>query len=213
MRIKHLYHSGVLLENEDCIILVDAIKHIPNYKHQRIFCFVTHSHGDHYASDILKLKDFNNVTYIVSEDVPYIEDAIVVKKGHEMKLDLMSFKVFGTTDLGVSYLIGFEDYNIFHSGDLNWWHWPENTVEKQLDEKRQYEEEIKELLGEKIDYAFVPVDPRLKEGSRFAMDYFIEKLHPNVFIPIHFGSQYEFIQTIEAKHTILMIPTDENQYL
>lgn len=213
MKIKFLYHSGIALETEDMIVLFDPIKHYDHYRNKKIYCFISHSHGDHYDPNILKLQDRNDVTYIVSEDIETIEGAYVVKKGDQVSLNDLSFTTYGTTDLGVSYLVDLKGQRIFHSGDLNWWHWPDNTKEKQLNEENQYKDELKFLEGQKVDYAFVPVDPRLKEGHNFSMKYFIETIQPEFFIPIHFGQAFDFIQKIKSENAKVLLPSQENELL
>lgn len=214
MRLKFLYHSGIAIENSDLVILIDPIKHFKHYKNKNIYCLITHSHSDHYNKDISHLENDNNVVYILSEDIKRMHNSIVVKKGDVKFFDDFSIEVFGTTDLGVSYLIKVDEKVIFHSGDLNWWHWPSNSLKVQLDEKNQYMEEIEALKNKSIDYAFVPVDPRLKEGACYAMDYFISSVHPRFLIPIHFSDAFDFVKSINTDaNTKLLIPEKENSYL
>lgn len=211
MKIKFLYHSGIAIEKSNVIILIDPIRHFSHYKNKQIYCFITHSHSDHYNQEIRQLEEYNDVTYVISEDVQRVPNSITVKKGDTIDLEPLSIEVFGTTDLGVSYLIEIDHKVFFHSGDLNWWHWPNDSEKVQLDEKRQYMSEIKALENRHVDYVFVPVDPRLKAGHRYAMDYFIKTVKPNYLIPIHFGDAFDNIRNLETKsNTKLMIPKEEN---
>lgn len=210
IKIRHIFHSGFEIEMNGKTILIDVYNHIDQYKNKDIICFVTHSHSDHFNPEILTLQDHNKVVYVVSEDVPMDASDTVykVKKGDVFEIEPFQIKVFGTTDLGVSYLIKTEENTIFHSGDLNWWHWDHDTKEHQENEKKQYFEEIALLEGEKIDFAFVPVDNRLHSANRYAMDYFIKNLNPKYLIPMHFGHEYETIRYLETDSDTILIKSN-----
>lgn len=215
MKIKHIYHSGFEIKYDDCSIIIDVFNHLSQFKDKKIYCFCTHAHGDHYHPDIEKLQNHNDVTYILSDDIPSsLENAHVVKQGDHLVLDDLIIDVYGTTDQGVSFLIQRKDQVFFHSGDLNWWHWPENTLEKQEAEKEEYQSEIEPLIGKHVDFAFVPVDDRLGIGSRLAMDYFIEQINPKYLIPMHFSDRFETVSTLATdSDTKLLIPKATNCYI
>jgi len=214
--IKHIFHSGFHIEYKDKVLMFDVFNHLDQYLDKNILCFVTHSHGDHYNPQIKDLRKNNNINYIVSSDVPMEagKDTYVVNKGDEIQVDGFDIKVFGTTDLGVSYLVKIEDQVIFHSGDLNWWHWEDNDEASQIEERDMYHKELSLLEGQKIDFAFVPVDYRLKTANRWAMDYFIEKLNPKYLIPMHFAEEYETITHLKTKaETVLLKSEYPNSYI
>lgn len=194
--VTHIYHSGFRIDSNNKVIFIDVYNHldkIENIENKDVYFFVTHSHSDHFSSEILNFdKTIKNVKYIFSDDVKVDkkENIFFVKKNDSIEIDDIKIEVFGTTDLGVSYLMCVDGKDIFHSGDLNWWHWEDNTVESQLKEKEDYQNEINGLIGRNIDIAFVPVDPRLGGGMTYAMNYFIETINPKIFIPMHFGSNY-----------------------
>lgn len=216
IRIKHIFHSGFHIEYKDKVIVFDVFNHLDQYKDKDILFFVTHSHGDHYNPEIKGLKQNNKIKYVISSDVPMEagHDTFVVEKGDVLDLDGFKIQVFGTTDLGVSYLVQIGDNAVFHSGDLNWWHWENNSEASQIEEKEMYQKEISLLEGREIDFAFVPVDYRLKTASRWAMDYFIEKLNPKYLIPMHFAEEYETIYHLKTDtHTQLIKSEYPNSYI
>lgn len=216
IKIKHIFHSGFHLEYEDKIYMFDVFNYLEQYTDKEIYCFVSHSHSDHFSPDIERLTRRNKVTYIVSTDVELdIEENVHhVVVGDTLEIDGIKIKVFGSTDLGVSYYVDLKDYQIFHSGDLNWWHWDHQEVASQIAEKEAYQGIIKEIVGLPIDFAFVPVDYRLKVHSRLAMDYFIEQLKPNYLIPMHFGKEYDSIQHLMTNtETKLLKPEYPNAYI
>ncbi len=215
-KIKHIFHSGFHIEYKEKILLFDVCHHLDQYKNEEILCFVTHSHGDHYNPEILKLRETNDVSFVVSEDVPIEadDDVIKVSKDDEVFIKGFKVKVFGTTDLGVSYLVQVGDESVFHAGDLNWWHWENDDYDKQEKEREIYQAEISSLVGHPIDFAFVPVDFRLKTFNRLGMDYFIEKLTPKYLIPMHFGNEYLSIQNLKTKSQTKLLKSEyPNSYI
>lgn len=215
LKIKHIFHSGFEVQYEDIIILFDVYNNLEGYKNKKIYCFSTHSHGDHYSPDMLDLRNKNEVHYIFSSDIDAEgHDITFVNEGDEINTKRMQIKVFGTTDLGVSFYVKLDDVTLFHSGDLNWWHWDNDTDDVKEAEKIQFQTEINRLIGLPIDFAFVPVDPRLNKHNRLAMDYVIETLKPKYLIPMHFGTQYDSIHDIETdSDTILLKSKSANSFI
>ena len=58
---------------------------------------------------------------------------------------------------------------------------------------------------EKINVAFFPVDPRLEENTFLGGKYFVQELHPEIIIPMHFGKSYnvtkEFCEALKGTET------------
>jgi len=213
LKIKHVFHSGFQIDYKDVVILIDVFNHLEGYENKKIYCFATHSHGDHYHPDVLKLQEKNDVTYILSDDIQVDakENIHFMKQGDSISVDGFDIKAYGTTDLGISFLIKVEGTTLFHSGDLNWWHWDDSDKVTQQHEKEIYFTEIDKIVGEHIDIAFVPVDARLKNANRWGIDHFIEILHPKYLIPMHFGKAYDSIQNLETQTgTVLIKSQKEN---
>jgi L-ascorbate metabolism protein UlaG (beta-lactamase superfamily) len=59
------------------------------------------------------------------------------------------------------------------------------------------EDNFKSIIGDiakhgmKIDIAFFPVDRRLEDNYLCGARYFIDKLNPKLFIPMHFWDDYK----------------------
>lgn len=219
-KVYHLYHSGVAVKTENDLMIFDYYKDKPAGKENNInngvisekelndsdniYVFVSHRHSDHYNPVIFTWEDkTENVCYILSNDINVRtgkDNYIFMNKEEELELDELKIKTFGSTDLGVSYLVKTEDMVIFHSGDLNWWHWKNNSREQQREEEKNYKKEVDKLVREdKIDIAFVPVDPRLDEYYYLAGDYFLKNVKPKVFVPIHFSSNYKITEKFAKK--------------
>ena len=157
-------------------------------------------HHDHFSPTIFNWKDNNpHLTYIFSSDVKW-EDNIsknnlgisfirMLPYEYVEKIDI-SISSYGSTDLGVSFLVEIDGLRIFHAGDLNWWHWKNDSPTEQKEEEIAYKNEIAKIKGKNIHIAFVPVDPRLEENFHLAGEYFINEIHPVNILPMHFGYKY-----------------------
>ena len=92
------------------------------------------------------------------------------------------------------FKIEVEGKTIFHAGDLNNWHWKDESTEQEVKEAEgNFLHEIKILKAtcNNIDIALFPVDPRI--GSDFARgaEQFIQQIHVKQFIPMHFWEKPE----------------------
>lgn len=211
MKIIYLHHSGFVVELDKNTFVFDAITYIqPQFLHKghQNYFFATHSHTDHFSQIIYNYSSDYNGHYILSDDItkrggkrttfvkPYDHLTYTDAKGGDVVID-----TFGSTDLGVSFLVQAEGKTIFHAGDLNWWDW--STKERpEIDpaaEEADYKAEIAKIKahcereGLQIDAAFVPVDSRLGRSATKAAVYFAEALAPKVLTPMHFWDQYDMI--------------------
>lgn len=197
VKVKHIYHSGFILETDDLLMVFDYYTGDIDLKDKRTIVFATHGHADHYTEDIFKWrKEKDNIKYVLSSDIAYFSTSkhiYIMKPDEKLKLDDVEIQSFGSTDQGLSLLVNYKDINIFFSGDLNWWHWPNDSIEEQKDEEDQFKEEIAKIkrTNRDIDLAFFPVDPRLGEGFSLGAEFIIEELEPNYLFPMHFGDKYD----------------------
>src|SRR5690554_5719267 len=182
MIIRHLSHSGFLIEDQKSIVVFDPI--IPldfNLEDRILYVFISHSHQDHFHWEVLEpLMGQEQVNFIVSKDVSEgtVNDEkdnwYTVEPYQNLQINDVVISVYGTTDLGNSYMVNFNGRNYFHSGDLNWWHWKRMTPEELKVEEEIYKREVELLRGKSVDFAFVPVDPRLEEHGTLAANHFIQ---------------------------------------
>ncbi len=169
-------------------------------KYDDVYVFVSHRHSDHYNPVIFEWEQYNpNIKYILSDDIIREnkrdnKNVYYMKKDEQISLDDISISAYGSTDQGLSFLLFYNGKTIFHAGDLNWWHWSSFSEEQLQQEEADFKKEVNKLKGKKIDIAFVPVDPRLKNYHYLAGEYFIETLRPSLFVPIHFGDEYNITE-------------------
>lgn len=208
-KIKYLFHSGFLVETEDRIIVFDyfednckkksafdcgRLKSEDFSNDKKVVFFVSHAHYDHFDKEIFKLH--NNAKYVISNDLRIAknESIMLCAPYEKFEIDGLKVETFGSTDEGLSFLVEIEGKKIFHAGDLNWWHWEGETEDEKENAKNSFFREVERIIGTKIDIAFFPVDPRLEDAYFYGGKYFIEKVSPKVFIPMHFQDCYYITQ-------------------
>ncbi len=132
-----------------------------------------------------------------------IEDSLKADQDFR-KHENLKIKAFGSTDIGGSFLICFDDQVIFHAGDLNNWHWNE---ESPTQESREYEENFLNELGllyadaPNLDLALFPIDPRLGKDYMRGAEQFLDKIQTKVFAPMHFHDAYDKVRAFDEYAT------------
>ena len=213
LNYEYIYHSCFLVELESYILIFDYYKSPEDKKdylnevlaskkkyNKKILVFSSHSHYDHFNPEILEWsKKYCNISYVLSSDI-YENNSIILGDNYFVakENEKISFNSnveifsFGSTDLGVSFLVKIDNILVFHAGDLNWWNWgEEDTEEEALEMENNFKaiinniENVTKKLGN-IDIAFFPVDPRLGIHSKDGADYFIKILNPKSLVPMHF---------------------------
>ena len=208
MELIYVYHSGFVLQGKDFALLFDYYQDTPDrWVHReflsrpgRLYVLSSHSHPDHFNPEILTWKkDRPDIQYILSEDIrdnqqACFHEAIFLKKGEEWNDDLVKIKAFGSTDIGISFLVDIADKRIFHAGDLNNWHWQEESTPEEIAQaEKEYLNEL-ETLAQATDYldlALFPVDPRLGNDYTRGARQFIDRIPTRQFVPIHFWEKYD----------------------
>ena len=211
MKLTYIYHSGFVIETKKCIIILDFYEDTSGLNkgfvhdevlkaEKKIYVLSSHSHNDHFSPDILKWKNNNsNIEYIFSFDIKEQESLSDISITYLNKLDtytdeLIDIKAFGSTDLGISFLIKCEGRTIFHAGDLNNWHWKEESTDEEIAEaEHSFFSELDLLENETkdIDLAMFPVDPRLGTDYMLGAKQFINRFNIGIFAPMHFGESYD----------------------
>lgn len=192
---------------------------------KNVLVFASHSHSDHFNPEILHWEEYNpNIKYILSRDItledwkdnyfkmakdqslsietnlnPNIDHCSSTKL--QTKSDDVFIKAYGSTDIGISFLVKLNGINIFHAGDLNWWHWKEDSHDERKSAEENFKKEIDKIKGEHIDLAFFPVDPRLEEFYCLGAEYFIKELQPRVLVPMHFGDNAYITKEFAEKNS------------
>ncbi|HHW31134.1 MAG TPA: MBL fold metallo-hydrolase [Clostridiaceae bacterium] len=209
VKIQYIFHSGFSVQTVNCFLIFDYYKgHVdlnkPDLANKKMYVFSSHSHGDHFNNEIFKWSITRpDIKYILSSDIKdSIKDiannnqnTIFISPYQKIKIDNLNIKAFGSTDIGISFLVDIDDLRIFHAGDLNWWAWPDDTPEEAATMRNAFTGEIskikKYISSQEIDIAFFPVDPRLENNYYMGGEYFIKEISPKHLFPMHFGVSYE----------------------
>lgn len=58
--------------------------------------------------------------------------ATYINKGDVYEDPNIRIEAFGSTDVGISFLIDLQGIRLFHAGDLNNWHWSEESTPQEI---------------------------------------------------------------------------------
>lgn len=220
--IYYIYHSGFAIELKESILIFDFYKIPENKKieehefykrfierdEKQVFVFSSHSHADHFNPKILEWQYLNkNIKYILSSDIKIAhknKNFIFMNERENLEILFKNKKIkiwtFGSTDLGLSFYINIEEINIFHAGDLHFWHWEDDSELEEKEMKEKYLSIIKEIQKlNRIDIGFTPVDPRLGKNVYEGVEIFYEMLKPKTIVPMHFSDDYSAMKGLIEK--------------
>lgn len=180
--------------------------------------FASHGHHDHYQAEVLEAwqQACPRIKQVFSNDIPKAPGAVHLAPGDVWQGIGVKVTAFGSTDLGVSYLVQSEGKTFFHAGDLNLWHWKdESTVQEVWQAKRMFERILDQLTGIPMDMAFFPVDPRMGTDYDQGAELFLQAIRPKVFFPMHFGKDFEaaaqFAARMRTEGVMILAPDEEGQ--
>lgn len=188
-----------------------------------LIVFASHKHPDHFDFKIFNLQNHpGGVSYVFGNDIKLSENYLkrhgvnpaVREKIHRMsphtelllplkgragdREEAVSIHTLKSTDAGAAFYVKAGDRRIYHGGDLNWWHWEGESEAFNRQQERIYKEEIgyleKLLKGDKLDAAFVPLDPRLKDSYFLGMDYFLFHIPVKAVFPMHMWEDYDVVK-------------------
>ena len=204
--VTHYYHSGFSVACDDSILIFDywlgedeelaeRYRLTPEKlaKYREIYVFVSHDHPDHLDPVIFTWKDLPGIQYIVSSDMPVGTRGRRMAPGDTLRFsDDTEVTAFDSTDPGVSFLVSFRGLQIFHAGDLNFWHWRDESSMKEIEEAdSEFRKAIAPICSHPVDLAFFPLDPR--QGTMFeaGANFFILSVKPRILIPMHYFHRAE----------------------
>lgn len=215
IKITYHYHSGFSVEYGKLLLVFDYWRGENNELKNRgriteeylnrfdeIIVFISHEHVDHMDPVVYTWRENHKVTYLVSWDMPIGTRGKRMSPGDEFiyREDVV-IRVYDSTDLGVSYLVALNGITIFHAGDLNFWHWREESSVKEIEEAEEdFRKAVEPITKEKIDVCFFPVDPRQRTMFEAGANYFILSVKPRLMIPMHFWNKNEVIEEF-ARHS------------
>lgn len=229
MKLTYIYHSCYVVETDSFAIIFDYYKDtgtspLIGYVHdillkkkERLYVLSSHFHPDHFNKDVLKWQqNKKDITYIFSFDILEEKkakegDACFLGIGDEYQDDHILVKAFGSTDVGSSFFLKIGDKQIFHAGDLNNWHWmDESTPEEVAEAENAYLKEL-ELLAQytnQLDLAMFPIDPRLGKEYMRGAEQFVSRIRTGILAPMHFAEAYDKVAAFKGfaeKHNCKLV--------
>lgn len=204
MKITYLCHSGYAAEVDDRVLIFDYYEGtLPEFAETaKLYVFASHVHPDHFQKHIFEWeRDFREIHYILSDDIEVKGPegrCTYIGPRKEISLDGMKIRTLRSTDEGVAFLVRVGERTIYHAGDLNWWHWEEESDEYNEMMRRGFQYEIGRIEGESIDVAFLPLDPRQEEQYAWGFDYFMRHTRTGCAFPMHLWGKYETCDRLAA---------------
>lgn len=216
MTLTYIFHSGFVLESEECILIFDYWMDPANVvlpvlgKSKPVYVFSSHFHEDHFSRAIFSWREKKkDITYILSKDIlrrkraKQEEADVWMGKGAMWQDEHIKVTATGSNDSGVSWIIEVGGKKIFHAGDLNNWYAkflydrdnvPSMIISDEyceidpLKEEKCFLGELKDIgkLTDKFDIAMFPVDGRIGNGYTLGARQFIDKFKVGLFVPMHF---------------------------
>lgn len=218
MNITHLTHSSFLIETKKAYMLFDYFGkgQLPSDIKKNIYIFSSHSHQDHFDMKIFELFGRNPEAFFImsydikrkygnriKSDYPSVQDNIVyMMPDKQTDVNDMHIETIGSTDAGVAYIVDYDNKVFFHSGDLHFWIWKEESADYNGKMEKRYFKEIKKLNSRKIDYAFYPVDIRLEEYYDKGIKYFLEHTSTDKIFPMHYFGNYSTTDLIFSNNSL-----------
>ena len=207
LKIIYHYHSGFSVQVGGTLLVFDywegEDRKLPNVGRiddkllsafEQVYVFISHAHPDHLDPIVFMWENKGiPVSYIVASDVPVGTRGKRIAPGQEKTLsEHVSVKAFQSTDLGVAFLVTAYGLTIFHAGDLNLWHWRQESTLREIEAaEAAFYEATEPIRREHIDVCMFPVDPRQGLMYDAGANHFILTMKPRVFIPMHWQERPE----------------------
>ena len=232
IQVTYINHSGFFVSAGETLLVFDDASEKADTEddagdgrvtralvsaHKRTLFFTSHAHADHFNPHIYDFPG-ETVYYILGDDVPEKYSGYRLSEGDKLTVGGAKVTAFGSTDEGVSFYVDLNGWTFFHAGDLNLWHWREHSTLKEIEQsEREYELAVAPLIGQPVDIAFFPVDPRMGEMHDAGALHFLMHVKPCVFIPMHWWGRedvaIEFARKNQEKHTETIALTRPGQFI
>ena len=212
MEVRYLYHSAFAVKTPAHLLIFDYYYDTPRgagfsrgvvdpeeIRGEDTVVFASHSHPDHYSPRIFAWRGtVPKIRYVLSSDIHTRENAARIGPGEEKDLGDLRVRALRSTDQGVAFLVKADGLCIYHAGDLNWWKWNEDTEQENAVMERKFKAQVETLRGEKIDLAFLPVDPRQGDDALLGLDWFMRTVGARDVIPMHSFGQTDFFSRLKT---------------
>lgn len=213
IKLTYIFHSCFMLETEQCVLIFDYWKDSPDgdvkkmleHTSKRVYFMASHFHEDHFTPEIIAMNVPNgDKRIILSRDIIRRHRAketdadVIMRKGDVYNDEYIKIKAFGSTDAGVSFMLETDGKKIFHAGDLNNWHWEDESTPQEVKKMEgDFKAVLRDIMAEypTVNLAMFPVDPRL--GTDFARGarQWLQTIKTTYLAPMHFPPAREKAMT------------------
>lgn len=164
-----------------------------------IVVFVPRNSREHNDPRIYTWKKSFPITYVVSSDakdtVPQDANVRLVREGDSLSIANVGVQVQASTDAGVSFWVRSGGVTVFHAGDLNMWHWREESTLREISRAEDaFYEVVSGLPDQPLDICMFPLDPNLGGFYDAGANHIIMAKKPAVFFPMHWAARDEIAQ-------------------
>ncbi len=207
LSVTYLTHCSFIVETASYQLVFDWIAGtIPKSNKKRVG-FITHAHADHFNEQVTSIE-FDG--WVVSDDVKmFSHDTLFrVKPMSQCQIFDIHVKAYDSTDAGVSFLVECDGITIFFAGDLNNWHWKNESSSEEINEMNElYLQMIEPLRDKDVDILFIDIDPRLEVDYDLGARQLLELINPKAVFPMHFTSDINaFKQYLKESQIKQLVP-------
>ena len=206
MRITCIGHSGFAVESADggtTLIFdfyIDPTGVVDGLlsRAQNVYVFVSHSHRDHLCHDIFAWRDRYPIKrYVIANEcrrklmrsMPLDRWPMTfASQGRRWTDGIISVQTFGSTDVGVSFMVDFDGRRLFHAGDYTCWHFSEeNDVQSVKKAQGDFHAILRDIANyaPHVDVAMMPVVPNIGGDFAYGAREFLKAVKCDLFLPMH----------------------------
>ena len=199
MELQYLGNSGFSIRQGGDLIVIDCYnpEQHPEMEARvknasRVTVLASHYHRDHFSPSVRLWNRWGNVEFVFSSDIPEMPGVKQIAPGEHLTVNGIEVRAYGSTDAGVSFMLEVGGYAIFHAGDLNNWHWEEESTPEEIAQMEgDFKKELNDLaqLAPRLDLAMFPVDPRMGGDFMRGARQFLDRIPTRYFVPMHFWAQ------------------------
>lgn len=256
MLVTFIAHSAFLVEWEkfytlfDYVYAEDYTAPLPVLDPEKpLLVFSSHSHEDHFDAKVFSLLEQYPLTrFFVSRDTRLTErrrkwlnisdeafarttvlrpDSLLLTEvaGEELRI-----RAIKSTDIGNAYLLCSEGKMVYHSGDLNRWHWESEGKSYCDSMELHYNAAMEKLanavrddaadngIAPELTAAMAALDPRLGEAYEgLGLEGLMKSVAVRRVFPMHLWKKFEAIDRYRAAHpesaeAVVRITADGEQF-
>ncbi len=211
LEITYIYHNCFIIKWNDESIIFDypeilsaeeedfIRKEVAN---KELGILISHSHFDHFSEKFLDLRLVaKRFTCAVSFDVAKksskcAKECLVINEGAMFKILDAEVKAYGSSDLGVSYLLRIGDFSIYFAGDNADWRRKELPPQINRLVWDVFSKTIGKIRAEygKIDIVFIDLCEICENLGGIL--YIVNTLKPKLVVPMHFHGNTKLLKRI-----------------